>query len=69
MWRKANKAAVKMTVIPQQSAIENGEVLIGFVMQYTYINTMATLEQKEPQKVDLKIKLYLNIGKVVGTCN
>ncbi|KAJ9580168.1 hypothetical protein L9F63_004185, partial [Diploptera punctata] len=66
IWRKANKAAVKMTVVPQQLATENGEVLIGFVMQYTYINTMATLEQKEPQKLDLRVKIYLNIGKVVG---
>ncbi|PSN52092.1 hypothetical protein C0J52_03897 [Blattella germanica] len=68
VWRKANKAAVKMAVIPQKSASDNGEVLIGFVMQYSYINTMATLEQKEPQKVDLKVKVFLNIGKVVGNC-
>ena len=64
MWRKANKAAVKMAVTPQQSA---GEVLIGFVMQYTYINTMAAIEHKEPQKVDLKVKIFINIGKVVGS--
>lgn len=69
VWRKANKAAVKMVVIPLDSAMEAGEVLIGFVMKYTYVNTMATLEQKEPQKVDLKIKVFINVGKTVGSCN
>lgn len=69
VWRKANKAAVKMVVVPQTSAAEAGEVHIGFVMKYTYVNTMATLEQKEPQKIDLKIKIFLNAGKTVGSCN
>ena len=69
VWRKANKAAVKMVVIPLDSAMETGEVLIGFVMKYTYVNTMATLEQKEPQKVDLKVKVFINVGKMVGSGN
>ena len=69
VWRKANKAAVKMVVIPQDSAVEAGEVLTGFVMQYAYVNTMATLEQKEPQKVDLKVKVFINVGKTVGSCD
>jgi dynactin-4 len=69
IWRKANKAAVKMVVIPQDSAMEAGEVLIGFVMKYAYVNTMATLEQKEPQKVDLKVKVFISVGKTVGSSN
>lgn len=69
VWRKANKAAVKMVVVPQDLAIETGEVLVGFVMKYTYLNTMATLEQKEPQKVDLKVKVFINVGKIVGPCD
>jgi hypothetical protein len=68
VWRKANKAAVKMVVVPVDSATEAGQVLIGFVMKYTYVNTMATLDQKEPQKVDLKIKVFINAGKTVGSC-
>jgi dynactin-4 len=69
VWRKANKAAVKMVVIPQDTAVEAGGVLIGFVMKYAYVNTMATLEQKEPQKVDLKVKVFINVGKTPGSCN
>lgn len=68
MWRKANKAAVKIVVGPLDSATEAGRVLVGFVMKYTYVNTMATLDQKEPQKVDLKIKVFINAGKAVGSC-
>lgn len=68
VWRKANKAAVKMVVVPLDSATEAGQVLIGFVMKYTYVNTMATLDQKEPQKVDLKVKVFINAGKTVGLC-
>lgn len=68
MWRKANKAAVKIVVVPLDSATEAGHVLVGFVMKYTYVNTMATLDQKEPQKVDLKVKVFINAGKTVGAC-
>lgn len=69
MWRKANKAGVKMMVVPQDSAAETGEVLIGFVIKYTYVNTMATLEQKEPQKIDMKVKVFISVGKTAGSCN
>ncbi|XP_049804176.1 dynactin subunit 4 [Schistocerca nitens] len=64
VWRKANKAAVKLVVIPtEESKTHDGEVVVGFLMQYTYVNTMATLEQKEPQKVTLKVKIYVTLGK------
>ncbi|XP_067008878.2 dynactin subunit 4 [Anabrus simplex] len=67
VWRKANKAALKMVVIPSNEAREKGgEVVVGFLMNYTYMNTMATLEQKEPQKVNLKVKVFMTVGKVVG---
>jgi dynactin-4 len=69
VWRKANKAAVKMVVLPLDSAMEAGEVVIGFVMKYIYVNTMATLEQREPQKVDLKVKVFIKVGKLVGSRN
>jgi dynactin-4 len=68
VWRKANKAAVKMAVVPLDSSAEAGEVLVGFVMKYTYVNTMATLEQKEPQKADLKVKIFITVGKIAESC-
>ncbi|GLG98099.1 Dynactin subunit 4 [Gryllus bimaculatus] len=68
VWRKANKAAMKLVITPEEDISEGRDVIVGFVMHYTYINTMATqlLEQREPQKVNLKVKLYITVGKVVG---
>lgn len=71
MWRKGNKAVIRLHVKPNEDEkIEEGEeIMVGFVMQYGYVNTIATLEHKEPQKLDLKIKLFLNIGKLLGSSN
>ncbi|XP_046487628.1 dynactin subunit 4 [Neodiprion pinetum] len=69
VWRKGNKAVIRLHVKPNEDEqIEEGkEITVGFVMQYGYVNTIATLEHKEPQKLDLKIKLFLSIGKLVGS--
>ncbi|CAK9820857.1 Dynactin subunit 4 [Anthophora plagiata] len=69
IWRKGNKAVIKLHVTPHES-IEKSEsqpVIIGFVMQYGYVNTITTLEHKAPQKLDLKVKLYLTVGNIVGS--
>lgn len=66
VWRKGNKAVIRLHVIPHDTS-ENSEesVLVGFVMQHGYVNTIAALEHKSPQKVDVKVKLYLNVGQLV----
>lgn len=68
IWRKGNKAVIKLHVIPHENIRESDSqpVIIGFVMQYGYVNTITTLEHKAPQKLDLKVKLYLTIGNIVG---
>lgn len=67
VWRKGNKAVISLQVTPHDTNENNEEpVTIGFVMQHGYVNTIATLEHKPPQKVDVKVKLYLTIGKLVG---
>lgn len=66
IWRKANKAAVKLVVTSHSDLSEGSEVIVGFEMHYTYVNTIAALEQKEPQKVDLKVKVFINVGKTLG---
>ena len=66
VWRKGNKAVIRLHVIPHNTNENNEEpVIIGFVMQHGYVNTIAALEHKSPQKVDVKVKLYLNIGQLV----
>ncbi|XP_048512892.1 dynactin subunit 4 isoform X2 [Athalia rosae] len=69
VWRKGNKAVIRLHVKPNEAQqLEEGQdITVGFVMQYEYVNTIATLEHKEPQKLDLKIKLFLSIGKLLGS--
>ncbi|KAM0731702.1 Dynactin subunit 4 [Formica fusca] len=71
VWRKGNKAVIRLHVIPHdinENTDENSEepVIVGFVMQHGYVNTIAALEHKSPQKVDVKVKLYLNVGQLVN---
>ncbi|XP_012276685.1 dynactin subunit 4 [Orussus abietinus] len=69
VWRKGNKAIVRLQVTPHrgEQSIENQEnIIVGLVMQHGYVNTIATLEHKTPQQLDLKAKLFLTLGKLVG---
>lgn len=68
MWRKGNKAVIRLHVTPYENTNKNGErsVIVGFVMQHGYVNTIAALEHKSPQKVDVKVKLYLTVGQLVN---
>lgn len=63
MWRKANKAAVKLILTPKKELTVGDKVLCGFTLCYGYVNTMVTAE---PARVDLQVRIYLAPGKVVG---
>lgn len=64
LWIKSNKAAVKLNLTPNENLKKDDTVIAGFLMKYTYMNTIVTHEQKEPQRVDLKVKIYINAGKI-----
>lgn len=66
VWRKANKAVVKLQVTPKEGLESGDDAVIGFTMQHIYVNTITTVENKEPQKYEHKIKVFLTVGKVVG---
>lgn len=69
VWRKGNKAVIKLHVNPYKDlreSEENQSIIIAFVMQYGYVNTYAGLEHRAPKKLDLKVKLYLTVGNTVG---
>lgn len=66
VWRKGNKAVIRLHVTPHENSESEESVIIGFVMQHGYVNTIAALEHKPPQKVDVKVKLYLTVGQLVG---
>ncbi|XP_065347193.1 dynactin subunit 4 isoform X1 [Cloeon dipterum] len=62
VWRRGNKIALRMAVTPDADA--EGVLSIGFVIEYSYVNTMTTLEKKEPQKVKLKTHILLRPGPI-----
>lgn len=64
VWRKGNKAAIKLTVTPYKDSKPGTPVLFGFTLCYGYVNTIAALEQKEPQRVDLEVKVYITPGVI-----
>lgn len=67
VWRKSNKAFVKLSITPKNLDIGT-EVTIGFTMQHIYTNTIATtVENKEPDRKDHNVKVYLTLGNIVGS--
>lgn len=65
--RKSNKAFIRLAVKPKDLEIGT-EVITGFIMQHVYTNTIATtVENKEPQKYDHKIKVFITLGVLVGS--
>ncbi|XP_043272413.1 dynactin subunit 4 [Venturia canescens] len=66
VWRKGNKAVIRLHVTPHeiQEDKRDEEIIVGFVMQHGYVNTIATLEHKTPQKLDLRVKIYLTLDKI-----
>lgn len=65
VWRRSNKVAVELTVSPLDCKFGD-EVIVGFSMQYTYVNTATSTgtDKKEPQTHALTSRVYLRIGKI-----
>lgn len=65
VWRRSNKVAVELTVNPLDCK-SGDEVIVGFSMQYTYVNTAtsSSAEKKEPQTHALTSRVYLRIGRI-----
>ncbi|XP_022912675.2 dynactin subunit 4 [Onthophagus taurus] len=65
--RKSNKAVIKLIITPSDELKLGEEVIIGFVMQHVYTNTIPIEKVKEPQKCEHKISVYLSLGNLVGS--
>lgn len=65
VWRRSNKVAVELTVNPLDCK-SGDEVIVGFSMQYTYVNTAtsSSTDKKEPQTHALTSRVYLRIGRI-----
>ncbi|KAK5650079.1 hypothetical protein RI129_001113 [Pyrocoelia pectoralis] len=66
VWRKSNKAVIRLKIIPESDSKIGDEVVVGFIMQHVYVNTITTVDNKEPQKYEHKIKVFLKLGGLVG---
>lgn len=68
-WRKANKAAVYLDVVRKAAASveeEKESPVLGFTIEYDYVNTVVALESKgvqEPQKVRLQTHLLITLDR------
>ncbi|KAH0809413.1 hypothetical protein GEV33_013378 [Tenebrio molitor] len=68
VWRKSNKAFVKLLVTPKETLELNAEVVVGFTMQHIYTNTISTtVENKEPDKRNHNVRVFLTLGNLVGS--
>lgn len=69
IWRKANQIAMKLAVQPREGCNPDEEIVIGFSLQYTYVNTVvekSSTPTKGPQKQALTSRVYIKLGKLSG---
>ncbi|KAK6644867.1 hypothetical protein RUM43_001140 [Polyplax serrata] len=63
VWRKDNRAVIKFPIKPNEDLKTGDEVIIGFVLSHTYINTI--IQDKSQQKIIHQVRMIVNAGKVV----
>lgn len=61
VFRKSNKAVIKLTVTPDKDLKLGDEVISGFTMQHLYTNTITS------QKYDHRLNVFLTLGTLVGS--
>ncbi|KAH8254678.1 hypothetical protein KR032_011614 [Drosophila birchii] len=63
VWRKGNKVLIRLQFTPAEELPANTEVVLGFAMQYTYVNTVTNApEKKEPTTHALYSRVFINAG-------
>lgn len=55
-------------VIPNASLANGDKVIFGFSLEYGYVNTMPTLEQRQPQRTEMQVNVYITPGTVSTGC-
>ncbi|XP_055711094.1 dynactin subunit 4 [Phlebotomus papatasi] len=66
IWRRANKACIELSMEPQDNLAPGSETIIGFTVQYSYVNTVQVPEKKDPQTHTLNSRVYINCGTISG---
>ncbi|XP_018322483.1 dynactin subunit 4 [Agrilus planipennis] len=67
VWRKSNKAVIRLNITPLENLNIGDEVVVGFTMQHIYVNTITAVESKEPQRYNNNVKVFQYLGKIVGS--
>ncbi|KAF6216600.1 hypothetical protein GE061_000944 [Apolygus lucorum] len=66
VWRKGNKAAVKFIITPDDGLQPGTDVIFSFALEYGYVNTMQTVEVKQPQRAEMQVNVFIAPGKILG---
>lgn len=64
IWRRSNKVAIKLSITPDSNLKAGDDVIVGFSMQFTYVNTVSSPDKKEPQKHALTSRVFITAGKI-----
>lgn len=64
IWRKCNKVGIRMLLTPSEHLSTGEMVKIGFLLNFTYTNTLSsTLENKQaPQVLPIDVKMFIDVG-------
>ncbi|XP_022232227.2 dynactin subunit 4 [Drosophila obscura] len=63
VWRKGNKVLIRLQFTPAAELSSGTDVMLGFFMQYTYVNTVSNAsEKKEPTTHALHSRIFINAG-------
>ncbi|KFB35593.1 AGAP000908-PA-like protein [Anopheles sinensis] len=68
VWRKANHVAIQLGVQPKPNVPTGEDIVVGFSLQYTYVNTVgdkSVSASKEQKRQALTTRIYLNLGKLL----
>lgn len=61
VFRKSNKAVIRLTVTPKEDVSLGNELIAGFTMQHLYTNSISS------QKFDHCLNVFLTLGPLVGS--
>ncbi|EDV36912.1 uncharacterized protein Dana_GF11704 [Drosophila ananassae] len=70
VWRKGNKVLIRLQFTPSEELSPNTDVVLGFFMQYTYVNTVTNAsEKKEPTTHALHSRVFITAGTTEQKAN
>ncbi|KAH8372929.1 hypothetical protein KR009_008273 [Drosophila setifemur] len=70
VWRKGNKVLIRLEFTPATDVPVSTDVVLGFFMQYTYVNTVTNApEKKEPTTHALHSRVFITAGAAEQKAN